>query len=94
MKRSIYVVYDQISGNFGNVVDFANDGDCIRAFKNMCTSGVVPNHMIKDTAVMHIANVDYSRGSPVVETVIPVIVFYGAEALIDMECVANEKESN
>lgn len=92
MKRSIYVVYDQVSHNFGNVVDFANVGDCIRAFKNMCISGAVPPHMIKDTAIMHIADVDYSRGSPVVETVIPAIVFYGSETLVDKESIDHEKE--
>lgn len=85
MKRSIYVVYDQVSGNYGSVVDFANHGECIRAFKAMAKSGSVPDHYIRDTAVMHVADLDTDSGSPVVTPVIPVIVFYGSEVFHNEE---------
>lgn len=85
MRRSIYVVYDQVSGNYGSVVDFANDGECIRAFKAMVKTGGVPEHYVRDTAVMHIANMDTDSGSPVVTPVIPVIVFYGSEVMCNEE---------
>ena len=81
MKSSIYVVYDQVSGNYGSVIDFANDGDCIRAFKSMAKAGGVPENFLRDTAVMHIANLDTESGSPVVTPVIRGIVFYGSEAM-------------
>lgn len=81
MKRTIYVMCDQVSGQYGGVFDFANDGDCLRAFKHMIQSGAVPEHVARDTVIIQLANVDFSGTSPVVDPVMPVILCYGSEVL-------------
>lgn len=79
MKRTIYVALDQVSGNYGGVFDFANDAECIRTFTNFCKSGAIPDHIVKDTAIIQLAEVDFSGSSPVVSPLMPVIIFYGSE---------------
>lgn len=83
MKRKIYVMCDQVSGQYGGVFDFANDADCIRSFTNICKSGSIPEHVIRDTVIIQLAEVDYSGNSPVVTPVMPVILFYGSEVNFD-----------
>lgn len=79
MKRRIYVMRDQVSGQYGGVFDFANDEECIRTFRNYVSSGQWPDYIIRDTIVLQLAEVDYSGNSPVVTPLMPVIVFYGSE---------------
>lgn len=79
MKRKIYVMCDQVSGQYGGVFDFANDADCVRAFKNMSSSGQIPEHVVRDTVIIQLAEVDFSGASPVVNCVMPTIVYYGSE---------------
>lgn len=81
MKRTIYVMLDQVTGQYGGVFDFANDADCLRSFKNLSKSGQIPEHLIRDTVVIQLAEVDFSGISPVVTPLIPVIVCYGKDVL-------------
>lgn len=81
MKRTIYVMCDQVSGQYGGVFDFANDAECIRAFKSMYSTGKIPDHVVRDTVIIQLAEVDFSAVAPVLTPLMPVIVFYGNEVL-------------
>ena len=74
MKRTIYVMLDQVSGQYGGVFDFANDTDMMRAMKNMCTSGQVPEYVIRDTVVVQLAEFQIDGSAPVVKPLMPVVV--------------------
>lgn len=74
MKRVIYVMFDQVAGQYGGVFDFANDGEMIRAMENMARSGQIPDYVLRDTVVIQLAEYDVSGNAPCVTPLLPVIV--------------------
>lgn len=74
MKRRIYIMYDQVSGQYGGVFDYSGESEMCRAMKIISNSGQVPEHVVRDTVIIQLAEYDISGNAPVVTPLMPVIV--------------------
>lgn len=76
MNRNVYVLFDTVSGNFGELFTLANDAEMRREFEQLVRNPSIPDYAIRDCCVIRLGSFVSDANNPclVPEAVPPVIL--------------------
>lgn len=78
MKRNIYVLYDSVSGNFGELFTLANDAEMRREFEQLVRNPAIPDYAITDCCVVRLGSFISDIENPhIVPESVPAVILRG-----------------
>lgn len=78
MNRNIYVLFDSVSGNFGELFTLANDAEMRREFEQLIRNPAVPDYAVRDCCVLRIGSFIPDANNPrIVPEAVPPVVLRG-----------------
>lgn len=78
MKRNIYVLFDSVSGNFGELFTLANDAEMRREFEQLVRNPAIPEYAITDCCVLRLGSFISDTENPhLVPESVPVVILRG-----------------
>lgn len=78
MQRNIYVLFDNVSGNFGELFTLANDAEMRREFEQLIRNPAVPDYAIRDCCVVRLGSFVSDAENPhIVPESIPSVILRG-----------------